>query len=95
MFLTQPACLGENANVRAGRALVLMALLAVQPLCVFAASYASKRDPVGEKVYASGTPGRMAPIAIIAGGFTVAWLLARARRNRKEHTAGSPGSQQG
>jgi hypothetical protein len=66
--------------------LVLTVVLAVQPVCVFAASYASKHDPVGEKVYASGQLERMAPIAIMIGGVSVAWLLHKVRSRAKKIT---------
>ena len=82
--MTMPASAGENMGVRTSRALVLTAILAVQPVCVFAASYASKRDPVGEKVYASGQLERMAPIAIMIGGFSIAWLLYKVRRKARK-----------
>jgi hypothetical protein len=81
--------------MRTARRPVLAALLAIQPFWLLAASYASKRDPVGEKVYASGSLWRMAPVAIIAGGLVVAWLLARARRKRDGRTSLGAGSQHG
>jgi hypothetical protein len=88
--LTTPANGGENVGVRTGRALVLTAILAVQPICLLAASYHYNRDPVGEKVYASGQLERMAPIAIIIGGFSVAWLLHKVRRKVKKLAPGNP-----
>ena len=84
MVLTAPASAGDTMGVRTSWALVLTAILAVQPFCVFAASYVSKRDPVGEKVYASSQLERMAPITIIIGGFSAAWLLHRIRRKAKK-----------
>jgi hypothetical protein len=77
-------------GVRTGRVLVLTAILAIQPACVFAASYASHRDPVGEKVYASGQLERMAPIAIIIGGFSVTWLLYKVRHKAKHTVPDNP-----
>jgi hypothetical protein len=91
MFLTGPASLDEDAKVRSGRTLVLIALLAVQPIGVLAASYVSKHDPVGEKVYASGTLRRLAPLAISAGGLSLAWLLDRARRKANRRAADNAG----
>ncbi len=66
-----------------------------QPLWVFGASYASKRDPVGEKVYAAGSLWRMAPLLVLAAGVCVAWLIARIRRKHDEHIAHPTGSHQG
>jgi hypothetical protein len=71
--------------MRTARALVLLVMVAVQPICVSAASYRYTRDPVGEKVYSAGQLERVAvPIAIIAGGFSVAWLLHKVRRKAKK-----------
>ena len=45
---------GERSDiigVRTGRALALLAMLAVQPICALGASYASWPNPVGEEVY--------------------------------------------
>ena len=68
-------------GVKTGGALMLTAILAVQPLCVFAASYSWHRDPVGEKAFSSGQLERVGPpIAIVMGGFSVAWLLHKVRR---------------
>ena len=79
--MTWPLGVGENVGMRTARALVLLVMVAVQPICVSAASYRYTRDPVGEKVYSSGQLERVAvPIAIIAGGFSVAWLLHQVRR---------------
>jgi len=92
MLLTQHASSGETSNVRIGRVLLLIALAAIQPACLFAASYASKRDPVGEKVYASGTLWRMAPVAIMVGGLGAAWLLTRIRRKARQRAVDNIGS---
>jgi hypothetical protein len=62
----------ESANVESRRSLVVVALLGLQSGCALAASYASKHDPVGEKVYASGTLWRMVPLAVIATGLILA-----------------------
>jgi hypothetical protein len=88
LALTTPASADENVGVKTSRALVLTAIFAIQPVCVFAASYASKQDLVGEKVYASGQLERMAPIAIMIGGFSIAWLLYKVRRNARKVAPG-------
>jgi hypothetical protein len=90
MALTTAASGGENVGVRTGRALVLTAVLAVQPFCGVAASYASHRDPVGERVYEAGQLERMIPIAIVAGGFSLAWLLYKARSKAKRLAPDNP-----
>ena len=60
-------------------------MVVMQPVCVFPASYRCVRDPVGEEVYSSGQWERVAvPIAIIAGGFSVAGLVDRVRRNTRK-----------
>lgn len=63
----------------AGRGWVLMAALAAQTMCACAASYRSVYDPVGEQVYSAGLLRRMAPVAILAGAFLLAWLLNKLR----------------
>ncbi len=76
----------EPKGMRIAGAYVLLALLAAQPLIVCAASYnVGPPDPVGERVYTSVQLGRVAvPIAILAGGFCVAWLVAKARRHTRK-----------
>jgi hypothetical protein len=69
-------------------ALVLMTLLAMQPLSGSGASYHSGTNPVGEKVYASQLPRLLVPVAIVIIGFSVAALLARLRRPPKRGEAG-------
>ncbi len=71
---------------------MLIAILAVQPICVLAASYRSIQDPVGEKVYSAGAIGRMVPLAIVAGGLSLAFLLDRIRHKSKKAAAGNAGS---
>ena len=71
--------------MRTGTALVLMAMIAAQPICVFGASYGFAPNPVGEKVYTAQLFARVkAPLAIIAGGFSLAWVLNRVRRKAKQ-----------
>lgn len=65
---------------------MLLALLGVQSMCLFAASYrVSPPDPVGEKVYSSGQLERVAvPVAIIAGGSSLTWVVDRVRRKTRK-----------
>jgi hypothetical protein len=67
--------------MKTGATLVLVAMIVAQPVCVFGASYGFAPNPVGEKVYTAQLFARMkAPLAIIAGGFSLAWVLNRVRR---------------
>jgi len=75
---------GEIVGMRTGRALVLLAMLAVPTICVFGASYASWPNPIGEAVYRPHLLREMLPIAVIACGLSLAWLLHRVRRKAKK-----------
>jgi hypothetical protein len=70
--------------MRTGRALVLMAMLAVRPICVLGDSTVSPPNPIGEKVYYTHLHAHllseMLPIAIIVCAFLLAWLLHVAHR---------------
>jgi hypothetical protein len=83
--------------MRTARALVLLVLVAVLPVCVFAASYrVGPPDPVGEKVYTSGQLERVAvPIAIVAGGLSLAWLLAKLHHKTRRLVPGNSGLHHG
>ena len=59
---------GEIVGVRTGRALVLVAMLAIQSICVSGASYASWPNPVGEAVYRPHLLRDMLPVAVIVCG---------------------------
>ena len=86
--LTRPAGRRENVNMRASRALVLIAMLAVQSVCVFGASYFFAPDPIGEKVYHAHLHehllSEILPIAIIASAFLLPWLFHVAQRKAKK-----------
>ena len=73
-----------------GRALVLMAIVAVSPICVFGASYASYPNPVGEKVYRPHLLLEMLPVAVIVCALLLGWLLhathRKAKRLAPDHT---------
>jgi len=53
--------------MRTGRALALIAVLAVQATCVLGASYASYPNPVGEEVYRPRLLREMLPLAVSEG----------------------------
>src|ERR1035441_8788768 len=71
---------GESVGMRTGRALALIAMLAVQATCVLGASYASYPNPVGEKVYRPHLLLEMLPIAVIVCALLVAWLCHAVHR---------------
>ena len=61
-----------------------MAILAVGPMSVSAASWASpKPDAVGEKVYNSSLLERVAPVAILVGGLVLAGVVYTLRQKAK------------
>ncbi len=71
-------------------------MLAVQPICAVAASYHFEPNPVGEKVYVSDQRGHLVtPIAIVAVGFSLAGLIARARRKTRKLAPENAASQHG
>ena len=71
-------------GVRTGRALALIAMLAVQSVCVRGASYASYPNPVGEKVYRPHLLLELLPIAVIVCALLLGWLLHATRRKAKK-----------
>ena len=78
--------------MRTGRASVLMAMLAVQPICVFGDGTVFPPDPVGEKLYRAHLLENMLPLAFIVCGFLVAWLLHTVQRKAKRHASDAAGS---
>ena len=75
----------QIVGVRTGRALALIAMLAVQSLCVRGASYASYPNPVGESVYRPHLLQEMLPVAIIISALLLGWLLHATHRKAKTH----------
>lgn len=74
---------GEAVDMRAGRVLVLLAMLAVHPVCVFGDGTVSPPNPIGERLYRTHLLARMLPIAIIVCLFLLAWLIQAVRRKAK------------
>jgi len=74
--------------MRIGRALVLIAMLAIQSVWVFGASFFAPPNPIGEKVYHADLHkhlfSEMLPIAIIACAFLLPWLFRAAKRKAKQ-----------
>ena len=86
---------GENVGMGTGRALVLMAILAVSPICVFGASYASYPNPVGEQVYRPHLLREMLPLAAIVCALLLGWLLHAVQRKAKMRAPDDVGSHDG
>jgi hypothetical protein len=85
--LTRPASGGDVVRMKAGSRLVLMAMLALRPICVFAGGTPVYiPNPVGEKLYRAHLFAETLPIAIIAGGLLLAWLLHAAYHKAKKLT---------
>ena len=67
---------------------MLIAMLAVQPVCVFGASYSFPPNPIGEKVYHAHLHAHLLsevlPVAIIICAFLLPWLFHVANRKAKK-----------
>jgi hypothetical protein len=63
-------------------------MLAVLPICVLGASYASYPNPVGEKVYRPHLLREMLPMAVFACALLVGWLLHAVQRKAKKLAPG-------
>ena len=75
--------------MRAVSRFVLVAMLAVQPFCVFGGGTpVYVPNPIGEKLYRTHLLADLLPIAIVAGGLSLAWLLHSAYRKAKKLTSG-------
>ena len=71
----------ENYSMRTGRALLLIAILALLPVCVFANVPNFGTNAAGEKIYMPKLRQEiLIPVAVIAVGFSLTALLAKARR---------------
>jgi hypothetical protein len=96
--LNQPVGLDENwqrgeiVGMRTGRALALMAMLAVQATCVLGASYASYPNPVGEAVYRPHLLRGMLPLAVIVCALLLGWLIHATHRKAKKLAPDDVGS---
>jgi hypothetical protein len=78
--------------MRTGRALVLIAMLAVQPISVFGDGTVFPPDPIGEKEYRTHIVADTLPLVIIVSGLLLAWLLHRAQRKAKNAAPDNTGS---
>ena len=73
----------EIVAMRAGKSLVVIAILAVQAIAVLGASYASYPNPVGEAAYRPHLLRDMLPFAVIVCALLLGWLLHAAHRKAK------------
>ena len=74
-------------GMRTGRALLLTAMLAVQPICGFGGNTVFPPNPIGEKLYRAQLLTDLLPIAIIAAGLLLIWLVHEVWRKARK----SPG----
>ena len=70
--------------MRKGRALAIMGLVSLWPLWVFGDGTVSPPNPVGEKLYREHLLPHMLPLAIVAAGLLVAWVIHAVRRQPEE-----------
>jgi hypothetical protein len=70
--------------MRTGRALALLTMLAVQPIRVLGASYASWPNPVGEEVYRPHLLRGLLPLAVIVCALLLGWLIHATHRKAKK-----------
>ena len=84
MALIALSGLRRRMDMKRGKAWVVSVILAVQPLCASAASYHSAPNPVGEQVYSSHFLSQIVPILIVLVGFSLAWMLNKARRKARK-----------
>lgn len=86
--LTRPAIGGDRIGMRAGRRFAVMAMLAVQPICVFGGGTpVYVPNPIGEKLYRTHLLADLLPIAIVVGGLALAWLIHTAYHKAKKLTS--------
>jgi hypothetical protein len=90
--LTKPASGSENIDMRTSRALLLIALLAVLPICVFGDQVVFYPNPVGEKVYRRQLFIELLPGAIIVCLLLLAWLVHVIRRKPRTLMPDTSGS---
>ena len=70
--------------MRTGRALMLIAMLAVQPICVFGRNVVFPPDPVGMKLYQAHHAPEMLALSIISCAFLLGWLIHAVKRMAKK-----------
>ena len=95
MALTTDFSVRKGPGVRIARAVAVMVILAIEPVCVSAASYQFEPDPIGERAYAAHSWSRMAPLLVILGALVLAWVFNRIRRKTKKLAPDHAGSHHG
>jgi hypothetical protein len=90
MPLTRGVIVRENYSMRTGGALLLIAILGLQPVCVFGNVPTFGTNAAAEKIYVPQLRQEiLIPIVVIAVGFSLTALLARARRKASHGTLGT------
>lgn len=79
-------------NYKSSLVSLLAAVVQLNPICSFAASYRSEPNPIGEKAYAAHSLTLLLPLGIIVGGLLLAWLLTRIRGKASNPAADDPKS---
>lgn len=82
----------EIVGMRTGRAILLMAVLAVQPICVLGNGTVSPPNPVGEAVYRPHLLHDMLPLAVIVCAVLLGLLLHAIQRKIKRLSPDNIGS---
>ena len=72
-----------------------MAMLAVQPICMFADNTVSMPNPIGEAVYRPHLLRGLLPIAVVACALLLGWLLHAVHRKAKMLAPDDVGSPHG
>jgi hypothetical protein len=90
--LDEPSQRCEIAGLRTGKALALIAMLAVQSMCVLGAGWVSVPNPVGEAVYRPHLIRGMLPLAVIVCALLLGWLLHATHRKAKMPAPNGVGS---
>ena len=72
-----------------------MVMVAVQPICMFGASWVSVPNPVGEAVYRPHLLRDLLPVAVIVCALLLGWLLHAVHRKAKMIAPDDVGSHHG
>jgi hypothetical protein len=75
--------------------LALIAMLAVQPICMLGASWSSVPNPVGEAVYRPHLLRDLLSLAVIVCALLLGWLLHSVHRKAKMLAPDDVGSPHG
>ncbi len=74
---------------------MLLAVLAVQPICVLADNTVSQPNPVGEAVYRPHLLVDMLPLTVIVCALLLAWLLHVIHRKARKQLSAEAGVEHG